>query len=282
MHRLGVHTHLFRGSPETVADTCRRQGLTCVQLTPAFPGLSFRHPGEITPQRCRRVAEAFAAAGVEIACLSGSTNLLDPDLERRHRGILRLHELVRRCPDFGTDRIVTGSGSLTPDSALAPSPDNQSREAWAELRLIVAATVRLAAEHGVTVLLKAAGGQVLAAAADLLRLRADLPSGQLGFVLDPAGYLTGSTPGEVDRDLERLVEQLGPWAPVVHAKDLCFTPEGASLPRVGQGVLAYGRFFRLLDRWQPAVAVILEHLRPEEVAQARGCLARSLEQPALG
>jgi sugar phosphate isomerase/epimerase len=274
MHRLGVHTQLFRGSPETVADTCRRLGLTCVQLTPAFPGYSFRHPVEITPERCRRVAEAFHAAGVTIACLSGSTNLLDPDLDRRHRGILRLHALVRRCRAFGTDRLVTGSGSLTPDSALAPSPDNRSPEAWTELRLIVAETVRLAAEHGVTVLLKAECGQVLASAADLLRLREEVPSSHLGFVLDPAGYLAESSPAELDRDLERLVEQLGPQAPLVHAKDLCFTPDGTSLPRAGQGVLDYGRFFRLLDRWQPEAAVILEHLRPEEAEQSRSWLQR--------
>src|SRR5262249_40731040 len=152
-------------------------------------------------------------------------NLLDPDLDRRHRGIVRLHALVRHCRDFGTDRLVTGSGSLTPDSALAPGPDNRSREAWTELRLIVAEVVRLAAEHGVTVLLKAEGGQVLASAADLLRLREELPSGRLGFVLDPAGYLAGSTAAELDGDTERLVEQLGPWAPVVHAKDLCLAPE---------------------------------------------------------
>jgi sugar phosphate isomerase/epimerase len=275
-HLLGVHTHLFRGSPETVAGICRRSGLTCVQLTPAFPGLAFRHPAEITPESCRRAAEPFHTAGVRIACLSGNTNLLDPDLQRRPGGILRLHALVRHCRDFGTDRIVTESGSLTPDSSQAPGPDNHSPQAWTELRLIVAEALRLAADHGVRLMLKAESAQVLASATDLLRLREELPHPQLGFVLDPAGYLAGSHPDELDRDLERLVQQLGPWAPVVHAKDLCFSREGVSLPRAGLGALDYRRFFRLLDCLQPEAAIILEHLRPEEVDETKACLERAL------
>jgi sugar phosphate isomerase/epimerase len=267
MHSLGVHSHLFRGSAELVADTCRRHGLTCVQLTPAFPGLNFQHPVEITPERCRRAAAAFQDAGVRIACLSASTNLLDPDLSRRHRGILRLHALIRHCRDFGTDRLVTESGSLTPES---------TQEAWTELRLIVAEALRLAADQGVTLLLKAEHSQVLATAANLLRLREEVDLPGLGFVLDPAGYLLDSRPDELGQNLERVVEQLGPWAPVVHAKDLCFTPDGVSLPRAGLGVLDYERFFRVLDRWQPEAAIILEHLHPDAVPQTRVYLQRFL------
>jgi sugar phosphate isomerase/epimerase len=268
---------LFRGSPEAVAEAFRRHGLTCVQLTPNFPGLSFREPGRITAERCRRVGAAFRAADVPVACLSGTTNLMDPDLDRRHRGIVRWHRLIRHCRDFGTDRIITETGSLSPKSPWAPHPPNRSREAWTELCLIVGEALRLADDHGVTVLLKPEAAHVLASAEDALRLRDELGHPRLGFVMDPANFLIDSPPAELAANLVRLFEQLGAAAPVAHAKDLRFGARGESTPRAGGGVLDYGLFLRLLDRYQPEAPVILEHLRPEEVAAARAYVGQFLD-----
>src|SRR5437879_887313 len=172
---LGAPSHLFRGSPAAVAAAFRQQGLTCVQLTPNFPGLGFHEPGAITPERCRRAADPFRAAGITVACLAGYIHLMDADLDRRHRGIVRLHTLIRHCRDFGTERILTETGSLCPSSPWMPHPPNRSHEAWLELRLIVAEALQVAADHGVTLLLKPGNTHVLAAVEDALRLRAELP-----------------------------------------------------------------------------------------------------------
>ena len=77
-------------------------------------------------------------------------------------------------------------------------------------------------------------------------------------------------------DDRRLVEQLGPWAPVVHAKDIRFEPGGVTVPPAGGGVLDYGLFLRLLDRHQPRAPIILEHLCPQEVADAVAHVRRHL------
>jgi sugar phosphate isomerase/epimerase len=275
-HPLGVASHLFRGSPAEVAAVCRGHGLTCVQLAPNFPGLSFYQPGDVTPERCRRAAEPFAREGVAVACLWGSANLLDPDLDRRHRGIVRLHALLRHGRDFGTEYLVTETGSLNPVSPSAPCPENHSREAWLELGLILSEALRVAADAGVTLLLKAESNHVLATLEDALRLRDELPHPNLGFVLDPVNYLLGTSPGDLAPALERLVEQLGPWAPVVHAKDIRFEADGVTTPRAGDGVLDYGLFLRLLDRHQPGAAIILEHLCPHEVPEAVAYMRRCL------
>jgi sugar phosphate isomerase/epimerase len=259
-----------------VAAEFLRYGLDGVQLTPNFPGLGFHEPGQITPERCRRVAEPFHAAGLPIAALWGSTNLLDPNLSRRHRGILRLHALLRHAPDFGTPYVITESGSLNPHSPWEPYAPNRSAGAWAELRLIVAEALRVAADRGVTLLLKVARTHVLASVEDALRLRDDLDAANLGLVLDPAAFLLDTPLEQLPAALDRLVEQLGPRAPIVHAKDLRHDEQGVSLPRVGAGVLDYGRLLARLDRHQPQAPVILEHLCPEEVPVAVAAMRRFL------
>jgi sugar phosphate isomerase/epimerase len=267
---VGVSSHLFRGPPAEVAAACRCLGLTCVQLTPNFPGLPFNQPGDVTPERCRRAAEPFRQEGLAVACLWGSLNLLDPDLERRHRAVLRLHALLRHCRDFGTERLVTETGGVVP----AGPHDGAT---WTELRFILAEALKVAADAGVTLLLKPEPTHVLASAEDALRLRDELHHPNLGFVLDPANFLLRRPPGEWQAALGQLVEQLGPSAPVVHAKDLAFEGDDVAAPRLGLGVLDYGLFFRLLRRHQPAAPVILEHVRPQEIPEAVAYLRRHLE-----
>ena len=268
MHPLGVHSHLFRGSPAAVAAAVVRHGLTCVQLTPSFPGVHFHDPGQINAERCRHVSGAFLDAGIAIACLSGGVHLLEPDLDRRHRSILRFHKLIRHCRDFGTGYVVAETGGSNPHPS-AP-------EAWVELCIILEEALRVAADSGVTVLLKPGPGQALATAADAMHLRMQIASPQLGFVMDAANFLLASRPEELARDLEDLCDRLGGCAPVIHAKDLCFGPLGAVVPRVGRGVLDYHRLLTILRPRQPTAPVILEHLRAEEVPAARAYIESAL------
>lgn len=263
MHPLGVHSHLFRGSPSTVAAQVARYGLACVQLTPSFPGLHFREPGQINAERCRQVSRAFNDAGVTIACLSGGVHLLEPDLDRRYRGILRFHKLIRHCQDFGTRYVVAETGDFAP-------------AAWIELCIILDEALNVAADCGVTVLLKPGPGQALASAADAVRLRAAITRPELGFVMDAAGFLSASRPDELPCDLDTLCERVGDWTPVIHAKDLHFGPLGPIVPRVGRGALDYPRLLTLLRMRQPDAPIILEHLRAEEVPAAKAYMRSAL------
>jgi sugar phosphate isomerase/epimerase len=145
-----------------------------------------------------------------------------------------------------------------------------------ELRLIVAEVLRRAADQGVNLLLKPECTHVLASIEDAVRLREDLAVANLGFVMDPANFLIGSPPDALADDLRRLCDWLGPWTPLVHAKDLRFDPQGTATPPVGQGTLDYGLLFRCLSPYQPAAPVILEHLRAEEIAGARALMEQAL------
>src|SRR5262249_41028641 len=115
---------------------------------------------------------------------------------------------------------------------------------------------------GITLLLKPGPAHVFASLQDALRLRAELPHANLGFIMDPAAFLLHSSPGELRPHLEELLAQLGPCAPLVHAKDIRHDAERIATPRAGSGILAHA----LLLRYRREAPLILKHLRPEEVA----------------
>jgi sugar phosphate isomerase/epimerase len=257
MHPLGIHTHLYRGEPATIAEVACRHGLACVQLTPNFPGLPFYEPGQFTPPRCRAASQPFLERGLAIAAVSSHCTLLNPDLDRRHRGIVRLHRLIQACRDFGTRCAVTEIGE--------PETGRPTTESWSELCYILEPCLQLAEEAGVMLLLKPGPGQLGARGSDLLRLRQHLPYPTLGWVLDPADLLQSPPPDNDNSELEWVVNQLGPFAPLVHAKDLRHDGSGFATSPAGRGTLDFSAFFRLLRPVQPAAPVILEHVRKDEV-----------------
>jgi sugar phosphate isomerase/epimerase len=263
-HPIGVSSQLFHGGPAAVAVSCRRLGLGCVRLAPGFPGLPFCEPAHFRPDRCRAVALPFLDAGLSVACLSAGGSLMDPHLPRRQQAVQRLHALLRHARDFGTSYVVTETGS--------PGADCDRAAAWAELHPIVSLAAEVAADHGATLLLKSEPSHVLATAEDAERLAGKV--GGLGFVLDPAAFLVSRHPEEWPAATEQLFERLGPRAPLMFAKDLCWGAGGVTLPRAGLGGLDYRLILRLLDRYQPAAPIILEHLSPDEVEAGR----RYLEQ----
>jgi sugar phosphate isomerase/epimerase len=267
---IGAHSHLFRGSPAAVAAAFRKAGLSCLQLTPRFPGLRFDQPADFTPARCRDAAAPFLDAGIRVAGVSLPGNLLNPNLDYRHRDIVRLHCLIRHCRDFGCERVVTETGSVSTRSPLTTDLLNRTQAAWSEMRLIVAEALRIAADHGVALLLKPGPTHVLATVEEALRLRDELACPALGFVLDPAHFLVHSKPDIVNDDLAQLVERLRSLTPVVHAKDLRWDEDRTPvIPRVGRGLLDYAVLLRRLRVMQPEVPIILEHVRPDEVGAAR-------------
>ena len=275
-HPIGVSSTLFRGSPAAVAEACRRLGLTCVRLAPGFPGMPFHEPAHFTAERCRAAAGPFLDAGVSVACLPATGNLMDSHLSRRQRTVQRLHALLRHARDFGTPYVVTETGTLSPDGRAGPYPPDRTAPAWTELRLLVRLAVEVAADHGATLLLRAEPGHVLASTEDVMRLAARVDDPQLGFVIDPATALMGHPREEWAAALGRLAESVGPRAPVAYAKDLHVDDSGVSLPRAGLGRLDYRTFLRLLDRGLRGGPFIGSPRRPAELPPAGAFLVACL------
>jgi sugar phosphate isomerase/epimerase len=276
MNPIGVHSHLFRGGPTLVAEAMARLRLSCVQLTPNFPGLRFFQPGDFSPDRCRQTVDPFLSQGLAICCLSGGRNLFDPDLAGRHRCILRWHALIRHCRHFATDKVMVETGTPSPLRRSDTNLDGFRPAFWTELIWILQEGLRLADDSGVAILVKPEVGHLVATWRDACRLKEELDHPNLGFVMDPATFLAADLLANLDDELEQMWTGLGPWCPVVHAKDLRLHGEGIARPGAGRGQLDYARFSHFLRRFQPTAPIILEHLRPHEIPEAKSYLERAL------
>lgn len=96
---LGIMTrHIDRGSIEEVADTVAAHGLGTVQLSLESSGLEPMPPRIESVDR-RRIAMAFRRAGVSIAAVSGTFNVIDPDRELLRANLLRFAVVMAFEPE---------------------------------------------------------------------------------------------------------------------------------------------------------------------------------------
>ena len=202
-----------------------------------------------------------------MAAVAGYINLVCADPAIRAAGEERLHRLIDLCPEFGAPYLATETGSLNPDSEWSDHPANHTEEAWQILLPILREAVRRCEDRGVTLLIEGYVNNVIATVHDCRRLKEEIPSSHLGFMLDPNNLFEEADMADVPAHLERIFQTIGPHAPVAHAKDVIYRNGEIDTPRAGAGKLDYPAFARLMQQHQPTAPLVLEHLRESEVAE---------------
>jgi sugar phosphate isomerase/epimerase len=270
---LGIMTrHVVRPSIEEVAVAIRGLGLTVVQL-----GLDAADP-ELLPERlteadARRIAAAFRAAGVRVAAVSGTFNVLDPDRDRLRANMDRFPYLCDACGWLETRVVTACSGTRDPDSMWRHHPDNQRPDAWEELLERTGRLVAAAERAGVVVAYEPETANVLDTTAKAQRLLELVDSPALGITFDPANFFYPADLPRMQEVLEEGFRRLGLHIALAHAKDVVPPPDGASHCRyapAGQGRLDYATYLRLLQESGYDNGLIMHSLSEGEIP---GCAA---------
>ena len=125
--RLGIFSKTFEGTdPATVLAAVRQAGFTSAQYNMACSGLPAM-PDAIAPPVAQAVASASKQAGIEIAAVSGTYNMIHPDVRTREAGHARLETLAQACAGLGTTLITLCTGTRDPKDHCHEHPDTRSK-----------------------------------------------------------------------------------------------------------------------------------------------------------
>ena len=241
--RLGIFAKTFAGEdPLTVLTAARDAGFAAVQYNMACSGLPAM-PDVLTQPQAAAVAQASRAAGVAVAAVSGTYNMIHPDPALRAKGLQRLEILIQNAAAMGTGMVTLCTGTRDPNDQWAHHPDNQSPAAWRELLAELAKACAMAEAHSVRLGIEPEHANVIDTAPRARALIDTLQSPALMIVLDPAN-LFEITPLAAQRDLlARAVDLLADRITMAHAKDR--DPWGG-FATAGQGVVDFPHFLRCL------------------------------------
>jgi sugar phosphate isomerase/epimerase len=216
---FGIFAKTFSGTePATVLGAVRRAGYRTAQYNMACSGLASM-PDEIPPDAVEAVASAAQEAGVRIAAISATYNMIHPDTEARRRGHASLAVIAAAASAMGTRLLTLCTGTRDPDDQWRGHPDNGSPEAWRDLLESMEIAVEIAERHDVLLGIEPEQANVVDSAARAQLLIDELQSLRVRIVFDPANLIEEESAEARRRVVSDGIEMLGDRMAMAHAKD---------------------------------------------------------------
>jgi sugar phosphate isomerase/epimerase len=259
MNPLGIFSKVFpRPTFDAVLDAVRAHGISSIQFK--FGA------GEIS--RAPEIRDTLRAKGVTVAALSGTFNMIDPDIGRRRENLRDFGPLAEAARLIGAPMVTLCTGTRDPDDMWRAHPDNDAAEAWQDLIGSMNEALALTESSGVMLGVEPEPGNVVSSPRRARALLDEIRHPRLRIVMDAANLL--GPDADQQAVLPAAFDLLSSDIALVHAKER-LTPG----PR-----LDWDLYFGLVMSYGYGGPVIL-HGFPEEDAAEAIRLVRSRLQAAL-
>jgi sugar phosphate isomerase/epimerase len=241
--QLGIFAKTFPGSdPATVLGQVAAAGYVAAAFNMSCCGLPAM-PDAIPADTAKAVAEAAKASGVSIAGLSGTWNMIHPDVAVREAGLQRLDVLAGAAKTMGTRLITLCTGTRDADDQWRAHPDNGTSQAWRDLTKSMQRALEIAERHDVDLGVEPELANVVDGATKARRLLDDMGSARLKIVLDPANLFEVETPERRRQIVAKAIDLTAGHIAMAHAKDR--SADGVFVA-AGTGVIDFTHFFKTL------------------------------------
>lgn len=241
-----------------------KSGFQHVQLAlwKAIGDIDFSRPGKLSPGLAQSIGEEFDKQGVRISVLGCYLHMFDRDSEKRRLNVERFKELLRYSRDFGCPQVAFETG-------VNPGQEYTDQD-WKVMKQTLEELAEEAERWGVFVGLEAANGHLVGTTDELYRMLQEVPSRNIGVVLDPGNLLDEHNFARQDEVIRQAFELLGSRIIACHAKDRVLTPEGRlQTVTPGQGNMNYKLYMELLKSYKPGVDIIIEHVIETDMAKTK-------------
>ena len=262
--KIGIFAKTFvRPTLAETLDAVVRHGIHEVQFNLVCAGVPSM-PDQIDPTLAATIQHELAARDIEMAAISGTFNIIHPDLKQRRAGMRRLRVLAAACRDLGTEIITLSTGTRDPENMWRRHLDNDTPEAWSDMVAALREAVQIAEEHDVTLAFEPEVSNVVDSAVKGRRLLDEIGSPRLRVVMDGANLFHTGELSRMHKILEEAFALLGNDIVLAHAKDLSHDGE-AGHEAAGTGQLDYDLYLALLRGVGYRGPLILHALSEEQV-----------------
>ncbi len=236
----------------------------------------FDPPQTIANERAAEIGRMCGDEGVDVVEYGQYlANLVHPDASVRRANVETLHDACRVARALGCPAVITGAGSLNPNSQWAPHPENRQPETIDRLIASLREAVRGAEQQGVILALEC---HVLTPLFDVATTREVLDavgSPALQVHLDPVNWMTLDTAYDNGPAIAAMFAALGPERIYgAHSKGLTVEDGGVThLNETYTGapddLIDHATVLREMARLPGDPYLVIEHLAVERMPGAR-------------
>lgn len=217
---LGIFAKTFtRPTLAEALDAVASHRLSCVQFNFSCVGMPTL-PEQIDLTLLGQIQHEMAARQIQIAAVSGTFNMIHPDIAQRGDGLRRLGVLAEACARLGAPVITLCTGTRDPADMWRRHADNDSPEAWRDLLASLDSALAIAETHGITLAFEPETGNVVDSARKGRRLLDEMQSPHLAVVMDAANLFHADSLSRMKTILDEAFDLLGHDIVLAHAKEL--------------------------------------------------------------
>ena len=271
----GIFAKTFvRPDVNEVLKVARGLGYTTVQFNMACAGLP-----SMPDEADRSVFETIKAAAKEnklsIAALSGTFNMIHPDVKVREKGLRSIGILIRNAKVLGTNVVSICTGSRDEKDMWQEHPRNNDPDAWRDLCVTLEKTLKIAEEEQVFIAFEPELGNVINSTKKGRQLLTDMRSQNLKVIFDPANLFEKASQKEIQRLIAEGLDNLGEHVVLAHAKD---RKADGSFAAAGTGIIPFGYFISELKKNGFDGALVAHGLEESQAATCYEFLKKHLNE----
>ncbi|MBL8119172.1 MAG: sugar phosphate isomerase/epimerase [Anaerolineae bacterium] len=272
---IGIFAKTFnQPTLDDVLDSVHDHGLKCVQFNMVCAGQPSM-PDAIDEALVEQIRSGLAERDIRMEAISGTFNMIHPDVQVRQDGLRRLEVLARAAKGLGTGMITLCTGTRDAADMWRGHPENASAEAWADLRESMEAALKIAEEFDVRLGVEPEVSNVVSSARKARQLLDEMQSPRLKVIMDAANLFQKGDLPRMRAVLDEAFDLVGGDIGLAHAKDLSRDGE-AGHEAAGTGLLDYDHYIWLLRTVGYEGGLILHGLREEQVGMSVAFLKKKL------
>jgi sugar phosphate isomerase/epimerase len=232
-------------------------------------------PARVEPGVITRVRRACEEREIQIAGVSATFNLIDPDENRRRENLARLPVIAAATRGLGCELITLCTGTRDAADMWRAHPDNSTPAAWGDLLASFAQAIPIAEQHDVLLGVEPEAGNAVSSARKARQLLDELQSRRVRIVLDAANLFHPGAVANVRDTIAEAFQLLGTEIVMAHAKELAADGTVSPLPP-GRGVIEWDYYLDTLARVADDIPLLMHGFPETDVPAATRFLRAKL------
>jgi sugar phosphate isomerase/epimerase len=234
-------------------------------------------PDTVPPGVAMQFCQEARTRGIRLAALSGTYNMAHPDAKVRKASRVGFKNVVSAAREMGAPVVSLCTGSRDPHDMWKFHPENDSDEAWKDLRSELEFALRVAQEAGIRLAIEPEPVNVIHDARAAKRILNEMASSHLGILLDAANLLTPETLSSQLAVIDEATGLLGGALLLAHAKDI---DASGRVVATGEGEVNLMAFTKALRRVGYDDALIAHGFAAEKAGVAAKVLRKIIGESA--
>lgn len=234
-------------------------------------------PLQITEKKIDEIRELCKKYEVKLDAISGTFNMIAPDLEEREDGIRRFHVLCRIAQELNIPIVSVCTGSRNPESKWKWHRDNDTMEAWVDLLRTTEQILKSADLYNCKIGIEIEASNIIHSAALARKYFDVFQSERLKIIMDGANLFTQEQLKHQVSILKETFELVGKDIVLAHAKDLA-CEEKIAFTAAGEGILDYRCYLSLLKEYGYSGSLIMHGLEEKQIPESIRFLEGNLRE----